>query len=64
MARAGIDALEGFAAELGLPGTLKALGVTDKDGLKQIAASCHYSPGGYRKLGSDEMLEIFQECFD
>ena len=64
MARAGIDALEGFAAELGLPGTLKALGVTDRDGLKQIAASCHYSPGGYRKLGSDEMLEIFQECFD
>ena len=63
LARAGIETLSGFIREAGLPVTLRELGITDEKQLKKIAASCHYSPGAYRKLETSEILEIFQECF-
>ena len=62
-AEAGIDALENFIREIGLPATLRELGMKDKKQLREIAESCHYSPGGYRRLDSDEVLQIFEECF-
>lgn len=63
MAQAGIDALAEFIREVGLPTTLRELGVKDQRQLKEIADSCHFSPGAYRKITSGEILEIFQECF-
>lgn len=62
-AEAGIGALENFIREIGLPATLRELGMKDKKQLREIAESCHYSPGGYRRLDSDEVLQIFEECF-
>ncbi len=63
LAEAGIEALSGFISEIGLPKTLRELGVKDPSELKEIADSCHYSQGSYRRLGSSEILEIFRECY-
>ena len=62
LAMAGIDALEGFIREIGLPGTLEELGVKDEAMRKKIAESCHVSLGGYRRLTQEEILDIFREC--
>ena len=63
LARAGIDALAAFIEEIGLPTTLRELGVTDRSQLKEIADSCGISAGSYRKMTQDEILNIFLECF-
>mgnify|MGYP002710466146 CR=1 FL=1 len=63
LAEEGIKRLSDFIREIGLPETLRELGVRDKRLLKKIAASSHYSMGGYRKLDSREILEILNECF-
>ncbi len=63
LAEAGIDALSAFIKEVGLPKTLRDLGVKDSKILKKIADSCHYSPGSYRRLMPEEILEIFQESY-
>ncbi|WP_072524067.1 iron-containing alcohol dehydrogenase [Clostridium sp. Marseille-P3244] len=63
LALAGVDALEGFIREIGLPADLRGLGIKDRKELGEIAGSCHYSPGSYRRLDPDEILEIFQEVF-
>lgn len=63
LALAGIDALAAFIKEIGLPTSLKELGVTDKGQLKEIADSCGISAGSYRKMTHEEIREIFNECF-
>ncbi len=63
MAAAGVDALAEFIREMELPTTLRELGVTDQKQLETIAASCHFSMGAYRRISSEEILEIFQECY-
>lgn len=63
LAVAGIRALEDFIGEIGLPRTLRELGIKEQTDLKKIADSCPYSPGSYRRLGAEEILEIFQECY-
>lgn len=63
LARAGIDALEAFIRDMGLPTTLRQLGIKDQKQLKSIADSCRFSPGGYRKILPGEILEIFKECY-
>ena len=63
LAEAGIDALADFIREIGLPATLRELGMKDRKQLGEIAESCHFSPRSYRKMTSGELLEIFQECF-
>ena len=62
MALAGIDALADFIREIGLPTTLRELGVTDQTPLKSIADSCGISAGSYRPMTHEEILEIFNEC--
>ena len=62
LALAGIDALAAFIRELGLPTTLRALGVRQEQ-LNEIARSCAISPGSYRQMTHEEILEIFQECY-
>lgn len=63
LALAGINALEDFIKELGLPATLKELGV-QREQLKEIADSCGISQGSYKIMTHKEILEIFQECYE
>lgn len=64
MARAGVEALSDFIKEIGLPSTLKELGVADRSRLEEIAYSCGISTGSYKKMTHEEILEIFNECFE
>lgn len=63
IALAGIEALEDFIVEIGLPVTLRELGVNETTDLKAIADSCNLAPGSYRKMTHEEILAIFKECF-
>jgi len=63
LAEAGIQKLTDFIHEIGLPSTLRELGIRDKSVLKKVAGSSHYSMGGYRKLSPEEILDILTECF-
>ena len=63
LAYAGIEALADFIREIGLPATLRELGVDETTDLKVIADSCNLAPGSYRKMTHEEILEILQECF-
>lgn len=63
IALAGIDALEDFIVEIGLPVTLQDLGVDENTDLKAIADSCAIVPGSYKKMTHEEILNIFQECY-
>ena len=62
-ALAGIDALEDFIVEIGLPVTLQDLGIDESTDLKAIADSCAIVSGSYKKMTHKEILEIFKECF-
>ncbi len=62
LAKEGIDALEAFCKECGIVTSIKALGATE-DMLPKIAESSFILEGGYKKLSSEEVLEILKECF-
>lgn len=63
MAEAGVKMLADFITEIGLPTTLRQLGITEETDLKSIADSCNIVSGSYKKMTSEEILEIFKECF-
>lgn len=63
IALAGIEALEDFILEIGLPVTLRDLGVNKKTDLKAIADSCVCVTGAYKIMTHEEILEIFKECY-
>lgn len=63
VARAGVEALGNFIREIGLPATLRELGIDEKIDLKAIADSCGIAPGSYKKMTHKEILEIFRECY-
>lgn len=63
IALAGIEALEDFIVEVGLPVSLQDLGVNENTDLKAIADSCNLAPGSYKKMTHEEILEIFKECY-
>ena len=63
IAKAGVEALADFIKEIGLPTTLRELGMTSEEGLKEIADSCNLAPGSYKKMTHEEIYEIFQESF-
>ena len=52
-----------FIREIGLPTTLREVGVEKKEDLKEIADSCYLVDGSYKKMTHEEILEIFLECF-
>ncbi len=58
----GIRALENFIKAIGLPSTLRELGVTDADILPEIAASCNIAPGSYGNMTKEAILEILNLC--
>lgn len=63
IALAGVEALADFIKEIGLPTTLRELGVTERTDLKEIADSVSAVPGSYKHLTHEEILEIFKECY-
>ncbi|WP_367566236.1 iron-containing alcohol dehydrogenase [Lacrimispora sp.] len=63
LARAGVEALADFIREIGMPTTLRELGMKDKAMLKVVADSCGISTGSYKRLNREEILEIFYECY-
>lgn len=63
LALAGVKALADFIRELGLPTTLRELGMTDRAQLEVIAASCNLAPGSYQKMTHEEILSILNECY-
>lgn len=63
LAKAGVEALADFIKEIGLPTTLRELGMESQAGLKEIADSCNLAPGSYKKMTHEEILGIFQESF-
>ncbi len=60
----GIRALEDFIRQIGLPTTLRELGITDKEQLAEIAQSCNIASGSYGKMSKEAILEILNECLD
>lgn len=57
----GIDRLEDFIKEMGMPISLKEIGTTNKM-LSKIANSV--TPGGYyKRIERDEVLQILRECY-
>lgn len=63
LALAGIEALTDFIKEVGLPTSLREIGVGETTDLKIIADSCNIIPGGYQQMTHEEILKIFKECF-
>lgn len=63
LAHAGVEALADFIKEIGLPTTLRELGVNESTDLKAIADSCNLAPGSYKKMTHEEILRIFRECY-
>lgn len=61
----GVEALVSFVKEIGLPTTLRELGMTEdqKDLLPKIAATCVASPGSYKHLDDEDILDIFKEAW-
>ena len=63
LALAGVEALADFIREIGLPTTLRELGINERVDLKAIADSCNLLPGSYKRMTHEDILEIFQECY-
>lgn len=63
LARAGVEALADFIQEIGLPTTLRELGVNETIDLEAISNSCNLAPGSFKKMTHEEILEIFRECY-
>lgn len=59
----GIDRLEAFFKEIGATTSLRALGITDKEKLEEIAESCYTLSGGYRTLTHSDINGILNDCF-
>lgn len=62
-ARAGVEALADFIREIGLPSSLRELGIGEEADLKEIADSCGISAGSYKQMTREEIFQILQECY-
>lgn len=62
VAAAGVEALAEFIREIGLPSSLRAMGIPEDTDLAAIAASTNLTAGCCKKLSREEVLQIFQEA--
>lgn len=62
LALAGIDALEDFIREIGMPTKFSDIGIDESTDFKTIAESCAIVPTAYKKMTHEEIYEIFKEC--
>ncbi|MGI6535251.1 MAG: iron-containing alcohol dehydrogenase [Eggerthellaceae bacterium] len=61
-ALAGIDALEAFITEMGLPTRFSQMGITDADDIFQkVADTCILTPGCARTLPRQEVFDLLHE---
>ena len=58
----GIEALEAFIREIGLPTRWSEMGITDERLLRAAADTCFITPGCCRQLTRDEIFELLLEC--
>lgn len=61
-ALAGINALENFIKEVGLPTRFSQMGIPKNTDYKAIADSTNITAGCCKKLTSSEILDILKEC--
>ena len=62
LANAGLDALEAFIREIGMPSNFRELGIPDDLPWKEIADSVTLTSGGYGHLTQEDVLKIFEAC--
>ena len=62
LALAGVEALEDFIREIGMPSRLGELGISSETDLKAIANSCTIVNSGYRRMSHEEIYQIFTQC--
>lgn len=60
-AKAGIDALESFIKEIGLPTRWSEIGITDEVTLRKAADSAVLTAGCCRRFTHDELFEVLKE---
>lgn len=58
----GIDALENFIKEIGLPTRWSEIGITDDTVLRAAADTCFLLPGCCKQMSRDEIYELLEEC--
>ena len=58
----GIDALEAFIKEIGLPTRWSEMGITDESVLRAAADTCFLMPGCCKQFSRDEIFEVLKEC--
>ena len=58
----GIDALEAFVKEIGLPTRWSEMGIADEQVLRAAADTCLITPGCCRQMSRDEIFEVLKEC--
>ena len=63
VARAGIDALASFAAELRLPASLRELGISQAEMLEGLAAACSLPARCSLPLDPGALQDILRECY-
>ena len=57
----GIDALESFIREIGLPTRWSEMGITDETILRAAADTCLLMPGCCKQFTRDELFEVLKE---
>ena len=57
----GINRLEAFIAELGIPATLREVGATEE--MLPLIANSTALGGGYKQLNAEEILAILKACY-
>lgn len=57
----GINRLEAFVAELGIPATLREVGATEE--MLPLIANSTIPGGGYKQLNAEDVLAILQACY-
>ena len=62
VAQKGIEALDNFIKEIGLPSTLGEIEISDKEMLRKVADSSNITKGCAKQLTHDEIYEILLEC--
>lgn len=58
----GIEALEAFIKEIGLPSHWSEMGIKDESILRAAADTCLLMPGCCKQFSRDELFEILKEC--
>jgi alcohol dehydrogenase class IV len=57
----GINRLEAFIAELGIPATLREVGATEE--MLPLIANSTILGGGYKQLTAEDVLAILKACY-